>query len=110
MVAGWPARRASGNTVLAWGAIRAQLRSGQNSGGPTRGARSELGNAFSRPGRALAALRAGLTEALNRQQQLPLLAGSSLLLVGVGMMILPLWMMTRHSDAIAEVVSRLLLS
>ena len=57
-----------------------------------------------------AALRARLTEALNRQQQLPSLAGSSLLLVGVGMMILPLWMMTRHSDAIAEVVSRLLLS
>ena len=31
-------------------------------------------------------------------------------MLGVGMMILPLWMMTRHSDAIAEVVSRLLLS
>lgn len=57
-----------------------------------------------------AALRARLTDALKRQQQLPSLAGSSLLLVGVGMMILPLWMMTRHSDAIAEVVSRLLLS
>ena len=58
----------------------------------------------------VAALQRRLTEALARQQQLPSLAGSCLLLVGVGMMILPLWIMSRHSDAVAEVVTWLLLS
>ena len=57
-----------------------------------------------------ALLRARLERALARQQMLPSLAGSCLMMLGIGMMILPLWMMSRHSDAIAEVVTRLLLS
>jgi hypothetical protein len=32
------------------------------------------------------------------------------MLLGIGMMVLPLWMMSRHSEAVAEVVTRLLLS
>jgi hypothetical protein len=48
--------------------------------------------------------------ALSHQQQLPSLAGSCLLIAGVAMMILPLWMISHHSDAVAEVVSRFLLS
>jgi hypothetical protein len=55
-------------------------------------------------------LRHKLDAALARQQLLPSLAGSCLMILGIGLMILPLWMMTRHSDAIAEVVTRLLLS
>jgi hypothetical protein len=51
-----------------------------------------------------------LDAALARQQLLPSLAGSCLMILGVGMMILPLWMMSRHSEAIAQVVTRLLLT
>ncbi len=51
-----------------------------------------------------------LGAALARQQLLPSLAGSCLMMLGVGLMVLPLWMMSRHSDAIAEVVTRLLIS
>ena len=57
-----------------------------------------------------AMLRARLEPALARQQLLPSAAGACLMMLGVGMMILPFWMMSRHSDAIAEVVTRLLLS
>ncbi len=57
-----------------------------------------------------ARIRDRLETALSRQQLLPSLAGSCLMVVGIGLMILPLWMMSRHSDAIAEVVTRLLLS
>jgi len=64
----------------------------------------------SRRAETAAALRDRLDADLARQQLLPSLAGSCLMLLGVGLMILPLWMMTRHSDAIAQVVSRLLLS
>ena len=32
------------------------------------------------------------------------------MLVGIALMILPLWMMSRHSDAVAQVVSGILLS
>jgi len=68
---------------------------------------------FENPGGAadtVARLRGKLEAAFARQQLLPSPAGSCLMLVGIGMMILPLWMMSRYSDAIAQVVSRLLLS
>ena len=55
-------------------------------------------------------LRQKLDTALTGQKLLPSLAGSCLMILGVGMVILPLWMMTRHSEAIAEVVNRLLLT
>lgn len=51
-----------------------------------------------------------LESALARQDQLPSAAGSCLMLVGIALMILPLWMMSRHSDAVAQVVSGFLLS
>jgi hypothetical protein len=51
-----------------------------------------------------------MSDRLGHQQMLPSAAGSCLMFVGLGMLLLPLWLMTRHSNAIAEVVSRLLLS
>jgi hypothetical protein len=57
-----------------------------------------------------ALLRSRLENALARQQLLPSLAGSCLMMLGIGLILLPLWMMSRHSEAIAEVVTRLLLS
>jgi len=60
--------------------------------------------------RTTALLRRKLDAALARQQLLPSLAGSCLMILGVAMMILPLWMMSRHSEAIAEVVTRLLVT
>jgi hypothetical protein len=58
----------------------------------------------------LAELRRGLASRLAASPQLPSVSGCCLLLLGVGMLVLPLWMMSRHSDAIAEAVTRLLLS
>jgi hypothetical protein len=43
---------------------------------------------------------------LATQQLLPSPAGSCLLVFGIGLLMLPLWMMSHHSDAIAEVVNR----
>ncbi|MCP4246708.1 MAG: hypothetical protein GY778_06635 [bacterium] len=54
-------------------------------------------------------LGARLEPALARQDLLPSAAGSCLMLVGIALMILPLWMMSRHSDAVAQVVSGILL-
>ena len=62
------------------------------------------------PAETAALLRSRLERAVARQQLLPSLAGSCLMMLGIGTMLLPLWMMSRHSDAIAEVVTRLLLS
>ncbi|HEY3246521.1 MAG TPA: hypothetical protein VGM03_24515 [Phycisphaerae bacterium] len=58
---------------------------------------------------ALHVLREELTTALARDQQLPSISGCCLLLAGVAMMMLPLWMMSRHGEAVAEVVNQLLL-
>ena len=76
---------------------------------PCRGCRLAFDCSTDRAGTA-ALLRARLECALARQQLLPSLAGSCLMMLGIGIMILPLWMMSRHSEAIAEVVTRLLLS
>ena len=56
------------------------------------------------------ALRTGLSCRLRRDGGLPSLAGCCLLMGGVCLLILPLWMLSRHSAAIAEVVTRILLS
>jgi len=53
-------------------------------------------------------LRAELETLLQEQQLLPSLTGSCLVVLGIGLMILPLWMMSRHMSAIVEVVHRLL--
>ncbi len=53
-------------------------------------------------------LRAELERALSCQEILPSLTGSCLVVLGTGLMILPLWMMSRHMNAIVEVVHRLL--
>ncbi len=53
-------------------------------------------------------LRNCLSSRLKQQHQIPSIAGASLLLVGVAVMLLPLWMMSRHSDAVAQVVSQFL--
>ncbi len=57
-----------------------------------------------------AALRERFAALLSAHQLLPSVTGSCLLLLGVGLMMLPLWMMSRHSAAIAEVVNRWLVS
>jgi len=59
---------------------------------------------------AAAALRERFAALLSAHQLLPSVTGSCLLLLGVGLMMLPLWMMSRHSAAIAEVVNRWLVS
>ncbi len=66
-----------------------------------------FGHRHNRSGTA-EALRRQLAVALARQEQLPSLAASCLVLVGISLLMLPLWMMTRHCDAVAEVFSRLL--
>jgi hypothetical protein len=45
---------------------------------------------------------------LGRQALLPSLSGSCMVLMGVVLMIFPLWMMSKHFNAIVELVSRLL--
>jgi hypothetical protein len=60
--------------------------------------------------RVAAAFRERFSALLSTHQLLPSVTGSCLLLLGVGLMMLPLWMMSRHSAAIAEVVNRWLLS
>jgi len=53
-------------------------------------------------------LRERLELQLSRQALLPSLSGSCMVLVGVVLMMFPLWMMSRHMDAIVELVTRLL--
>jgi len=50
-----------------------------------------------------------LTTLIGRQQQLPSLSGCCLLLAGTLLLMFPLWMMSRHGQAIAEVVNQLFL-
>jgi len=45
---------------------------------------------------------------LAKQALLPSLSGSCMVLMGVMLMIFPLWMMSKHANAIVEVVTRLL--
>ena len=52
-------------------------------------------------------LRAELELRLRQQQLLPSLTGSCLLLLGVCVLIVPLWMMSRHMDAIVELMQKL---
>ncbi|MFH0982077.1 MAG: hypothetical protein V2A79_11105 [Planctomycetota bacterium] len=56
------------------------------------------------------AFRAELALRLRREGGLPSLAGCCLLAGGVALLIVPLWMLSHHSAAIAEVVTRILLS
>ena len=58
----------------------------------------------------VADLRGAIAARLAAAPQLPSISGCCLMVLGVAMLVLPLWMMSRHSDAIAEAVSRLLLS
>jgi hypothetical protein len=58
----------------------------------------------------VADLRREIAARLTASPQLPSVSGCCLMMLGVAMLVLPLWMMSRHSDAIAEAVSRLLLS
>ncbi len=60
--------------------------------------------------RVAATLRQRFAALLATQQLLPSATGSCLLLLGVGLMMVPLWMMSQHSTAIAEVVNRWLIS
>lgn len=62
------------------------------------------------PASDLEALQTGLCCRLRRDGGLPSVAGCCLLMGGVCLLILPLWMLSRHSAAIAEVVTRILLS
>jgi len=55
---------------------------------------------------AIASLRERFSALLATQQLLPSPAGSCLLMLGIGLLMLPLWMMSRHSEAIAGVVTR----
>jgi hypothetical protein len=59
---------------------------------------------------AASQLRQRFSALLSTQQLLPSVGGSCLFLLGVGLLMLPFWMMSRHSDAIAEVVTRWLMS
>ncbi|UCG16061.1 MAG: hypothetical protein JSV19_12280 [Phycisphaerales bacterium] len=59
---------------------------------------------------AVSQLRGRFSEMLATQQLLPSLTGSCLLMLGLSLLMLPLWMMSHHSDAIAEVVTRWLVS
>lgn len=45
---------------------------------------------------------------LDRQALLPSVSGSCMVLMGVVLMIFPLWMMSKHFNAIVEIVTRLL--
>jgi hypothetical protein len=53
-------------------------------------------------------LRAEFDEQLGTMSLLPSPTGACLVMLGVGLLIVPLWMMSRHMDAIVEIVSRLL--
>ena len=59
------------------------------------------GDAFDRLGRALRRQAEG-------QALLPSTAGGCLMLLGAGLMIVPLWLTSRHIQAIVEIVQRLL--
>ncbi len=59
---------------------------------------------------AALALREQFAAAVQKHQLLPSLTGSCLLMLGIGLLMVPLWMMSHHSDAIAEVVNRWLVS
>lgn len=56
------------------------------------------------------ALHEKLSARLEREGGLPSIAGCCLLMGGVGLLVLPLWMLSYHSEAIADVVTRILLS
>ncbi|MCK4658501.1 MAG: hypothetical protein KAV82_03175 [Phycisphaerae bacterium] len=56
------------------------------------------------------ALRAELFRRLAGETCLPSASACGLLLAGVGLLILPLWMLSHHSAAIAEVMTQFLLS
>lgn len=58
----------------------------------------------------VAVLRRELARRLSAEAGLPSVTGCCLLMGGVGLLILPLWMMSQHSAAIAEVMTRILLS
>jgi hypothetical protein len=66
---------------------------------PIRGARNES---------LLGRIRHELGLGLEGVALLPSATGACLVMVGVGLLIVPLWMMSRHMDAIVEIVSRLL--
>jgi hypothetical protein len=53
-------------------------------------------------------LRRGLQRQVNRQSLLPSTAGGCLMLLGASLMIVPLWLMSRHIQAIVEIVQQLL--
>ena len=53
-------------------------------------------------------LRQHLESRLMRVALLPSTTGACLLVIGAGLLIVPLWMMSRHIDAIVELVHRLL--
>lgn len=57
---------------------------------------------------ALLRIRERLEQSFAQQAQLPSLSGSCMVLLGVVLMMFPLWMTSRHMDAIVEVVTRLL--
>jgi hypothetical protein len=54
-----------------------------------------------------ALLIAAVEASLRRYQLLPTTAGLFLVLIGAGLMIVPLWMMTRHMHDIVEAIQRL---
>lgn len=58
-------------------------------------------------GAGLARFRSQLDAQLRAQELLPSLSGSCMLLLGVGVLIVPLWMMSRHMDVIVELMQRL---
>jgi hypothetical protein len=45
---------------------------------------------------------------LETVSRLPSPTGACLVMLGVGLLIVPLWMMSRHMNAIVEIVSRIL--
>ncbi len=59
---------------------------------------------------AAAAFRRELSARLEQEDGLPSVAGCCLLLGGVALLVMPLWMLSHHSAAIADVMTRILLS
>ncbi len=57
-----------------------------------------------------ASLGVGLHRQMQRQSLLPSATGGCLMVLGVSLMIVPLWLMSRHIDAIVEIVQQLLLA
>ncbi|MBN1346913.1 MAG: hypothetical protein JXQ73_29760 [Phycisphaerae bacterium] len=53
-------------------------------------------------------LRAELDDRLNTVSLLPSPTGACLVMLGVGLLIVPLWMMSQHMNAIVEIFTRLL--